>query len=209
VAHVVITQRPGRRPWDRLIVTSAVVGLVFGPLDLAGQVHTPYPYANLFNSPAVWAALAYVVGRWATELTQAAVGAVVALVVAVEAYYVADVFFRGANTSNLWSTTAVVWLALGVGGGVVFGLAGALSRRAPSWTAAIAAATLPAVFLAEAARSARTDFGGPGWVALLVVVAVAAMLWVLRGAGRSEVQRTLLCVAAWTALGFLAYLPFG
>ena len=56
-----------------------VAGLLLGPLDLAGQVHSPYPYANLFNSPAVWAAAALVFGRWATNLVPAIVGAVVVL----------------------------------------------------------------------------------------------------------------------------------
>ena len=58
-----------------------MAGALIGPLDLAGQVHSPYPYANVFNSPAVWAAAVFVFGRWATDVVPALVGAIVVMVV--------------------------------------------------------------------------------------------------------------------------------
>lgn len=191
-----------------VIGTSAVIGVLFGPLDLAGQVHTPYPYANLFNSPAVWAAVAFFIGRWVGRVAPAVVGAVVGLAIAVESYYAADIVFRGADTSNLWSGVAMVWLALAVGAGVVFGTAGALSTRAGTWTAAVTAAVLPAVFLAEAAHEATTSREA-NWMVLLAVVATAMTWWLLRRADRATIARTILCIAGWTLLGFIAYLPFG
>jgi hypothetical protein len=72
-------------------VVAVVAGFVLGPLDLWGQVNTSYPWAHLFNSPAVWTAAAFAYGRWVRELPAAAVGAVIVLVVGVEAYYLADV----------------------------------------------------------------------------------------------------------------------
>jgi hypothetical protein len=199
-------QRPKR--WAVVGAVALVAGLLLGPLDLAGQVHSPYPYANLFNSPAVWAAAAFVFGRWATNLVPAIVGAVVVMVVGVETYYAADVLVRGANVSNLWSTVAFLWLALGIGAGVTFGAAGALSTRTGSWLGAAASATLPAVFASEAAHEATTS-REVGWIVLLVGVGAATTLWLLRRADRTAVARTMLCLAGWTTAGFVAYLPFG
>ena len=185
-----------------------MAGALIGPLDLAGQVHSPYPYANVFNSPAVWAAAVFVFGRWATDVVPALVGAIVVMMVGVETYYAADVVARGANVSNLWSTVALVWLVLGVGAGVSFGAAGALSARTGTWAGSAASATLPAVFVSEAAHEANTS-RDVGWIVLVIVVAVVTTLGLLRLADRASVQRTMLCLAAWSALGFVAYLPFG
>ncbi len=201
------TDRRTRR-WGTILITATVAGVLLGPLDLAGQIHSPYPYANLYNSPAVWAAAAFMFGRWATDLVPAVVGAVVVMVVAVETYYGADVLVRDANASNLWSTVAIVWLALGIGAGVSFGAAGALSIRTGTWTGAAASATLPAVFVSEAAHEATTS-GDVGWIVLLNVVATVTTVWLLRRADRNSVARTMLCLAAWSAVGFVAYLPFG
>ncbi len=196
------------RRWVAVLVTATVAGALLGPLDLAGQVHSPYPYANVFNSPAVWAAAAFVFGRWATDIVPAVGGAVVVMVVGVETYYATDVLVRGANASNLWSTVALVWLVLGVGAGVSFGAAGALSARTGTWAGSAASATLPAVFVSEAAHEAITS-GDVGWIVLMIVIAALTTLWLLRRADRTSVQRTTLCLAAWSALGFVAYLPFG
>ena len=89
------------------ILVAVVVGALLGPFVLAGQVHAPYPLANLFNSPAVWAAAAFGFGVWAQSRMRAAVvGAIVMEVVAVMAYYLADVLVRGSDASILVSTTA-------------------------------------------------------------------------------------------------------
>jgi hypothetical protein len=199
-----------RRPrgWGVVLAVALVAGVLLGPLDLAAQVHSPYPYANLFNSPAVWAAAAFMFGRWAADLVPAVVGAVVVMVVGVESYYATDVLLRHANASNLWSTVAVVWLVLGIGAGMTFGAAGALSTRTGSWTGAAASATLPAVFVAEAAHEAATS-RDVGWIVLLIVTATATTLWLLRRADRTSIGRTMLCLAGWSAAGFAAYLPFG
>ena len=201
-----VNQQP--RQWTTVLVVALIAGALLGPLDLAGQVHTPYPFANLFNSPAVWAAAAFMFGRWANDLVPAVVGAVVVMVVAVETYYAADVLSRDANTSNLWSTVAFVWLALGIGAGVSFGAAGALSTRTGTWTGAAASATLPAVFASEAVHEATTS-RDVGWIVLLIVIAAATTLWLLRQAERTSAARTMLCLAGWSVAGFVAFLPFG
>ena len=183
-----------------MLIVALVAGVLLGPLDLAGQVHSPYPYANLFNSPAAWAAAAFVFGRWAVDLVSAVVGAVVVMVVGVETYYATDVLVRDANVSNLWSSVAFVWLVLGIGAGVSFGAAGALSSRAGSWAGAASSATLPAVFLAEAAHEASTSRDA-GWIVLLIVAATATTLWLLRRADRTsielQVSDTVLAMSCW------------
>lgn len=190
------------------MVVCVLTGVLFGPLDLVGQVYTPYPFANLFNSPAVWTVPAFFIGRWVANIGRAVLGAVVASVVAVEMYYVADVVFHDANAENLWSTVAAFWLALGLGAGVVFGTAGALSASAGPAISWIATAILPAVFFAEACHEA-TRSREADWIAVLAVVGVVILTGLLWGRDRYTVARTLVGVAAWTVLGFVAYLPFG
>jgi len=51
--------------------------------------------------------------------------------------------------------------------------------------------------------------GVVGAVETLAVVAAVTAGWLLHRADRVTVVRTLLCVAGWTFLGFVAYLPFG
>jgi hypothetical protein len=140
------------RRWWWLV--AVVAGLVLGPLDLWGQVNTSYPWAHLFNSPAVWAAAAFAYGRWIRELPAAAVGAVIVLVVGVEAYYLADVLIRDASRSNLTSSTAAVWLAAGVVAGLVFGTAGRCAAETSGWRAVLGRAALPAIF----GRGGRPQF---------------------------------------------------
>jgi Family of unknown function (DUF6518) len=97
---------------------------------------------------------------------------------------------------------------LGVGAGVTFGVAGALSVRTGTWAGSAASAALPAVFVSEAGHEATTS-GDVGWIVLVMVITAVTTLWLLRRADRISVQRTMLCLAAWSALGFVAYLPFG
>ena len=135
----------------RCVLVAVAVGALFGPFVLAGQVHAPYPLANLFNSPAVWAAAAFGFGVWAQSRMRAAVlGAIVMEVVAVMAYYLADVMVRGSDASILVSTTALAWVVLGIGAGAIFGAAGAAVDHPSNVIRAVGIALLPAVFLAEA-----------------------------------------------------------
>lgn len=190
-------------------VVAVVAGLVLGPLDLWGQVNTAYPWAHLFNSPAVWAAAAFAYGRWVRQLPLAVVGAVIVLVVGVEAYYLADVLLRDASRSNLTSPTALVWLAAAVVAGVVFGVAGSWAAETSGWRAVLGRAALPAIFGAEAVHNLLRLANEPPdgrpedlaqfavWLALL---SVAALVATTRGADR----RTALQVIAAAAVAAAA-----
>jgi hypothetical protein len=193
----------GRRRWWWLVAIGA--GLLLGPLDLWGQVNTPYPWANLFNSAAVWAAAAFAYGRWARELPVAAVGGVIMLAIGVEAYYLTDVLVRDANSSNLTSPTAFVWLIGGVAAGVVFGVGGTWAAGTAGWRAVVGRAALPSIFGAEAVDKLlrRDDESGAGvpddlgqFALLLALLGIASLVATTRGIER----RAAIQVAAVTAV---------
>jgi hypothetical protein len=188
-------------------------GGLLGPLDLAGQVHAPYPVAHLFNSPAVWAAAAFMFGWWARELVASITGAVIVLVVGVEAYYLADVLVRGASRSNLTSSAALAWLGAGVVAGVVFGTAGSWASERSGWRAMAGRAALPSVFGSEAvynlARIVTEPAGGRPddlgqFAVLLLVLALLVLTVVLRGIPRPMVVRVIAAVAGAAAVIGLA-----
>lgn len=198
----------------RCVLVAVALGAVFGPLDLAGQVHAPYPLANLFNSPAVWAAAAFGFGVWAGLRMRAVVGAIVMEVVAVVAYYLADVAFRGSNVSIVVSKTAMVWVVLGIGAGAIFGAAGAAVDDESRMRRAVGTALLPAVFLAEAShqviRRLTTDPDSRpddlvSTAIMMAVLGAATLIWLLRGrtpAQRAETLGVTLAMAAVGAAGF-------
>ena len=195
-------ERSLRRWWWLVAV---VAGLLLGPLDLWGQVNAPYPWANLFNSPSVWAAAAFAYGRWLHGRRAAPVGAVIVLVVGVEAYYLADVLVRDASRSNLTSSTAAVWLTAAVVAGTVFGVAGSWARQRRGWRAVLGRACLPAVFGAEAVRNlVRLASESPDerpddlaqFAALLAALSITSLVVLCLGAER----RTALQVVAATAI---------
>lgn len=183
------------------VLVPVAVGLALGPVDLLLQHVLPYPFANLANSPAAWALVAFAVGwfvpaqrRWGPALA-----GTVTLLLAVEGYYLTAVLAQGDDPSTLADTTAQVWCGLAVGAGVVFGTAGAWARSAYPWRGPLGTAAAVGVLLAEAWLDlART--GGLGAAAdasyrhdlvqtalvLLVLAGLAAVL-----TGRSARQRVL------------------
>ena len=203
-------RRSALRRWWWVVAVAA--GLVLGPLDLWGQVNTPYPWAHLFNSPAVWAASAFAYGRWVRELPAAAVGAAIVLVVGVEAYYLADVLVRDASPSNLTSSTAFVWLVAAVVAGSMFGVAGSWGAETSGWRAVLGRAALPAIFGAEAVHNVVRLANEPAdgrpedlgqFAVLLAVLGIAALVATTRGGGR----RTAVQVIVATALASAAVGP--
>ena len=195
----------GRARWTALLLPVAV-GLVLGPLDLLLQHVLSYPFANLANSPATWALVAFAVGwsvrggsRWWPP-----VAGTVAMLLAVESYYLAAVVALGDDVSTLTNGAALVWLALGVGAGVVFGTAGAWARSGHVWRGPVGTAAAVGVLLAEGLLDVARAVGAgadPAWrqdllqtaVVLVVLAAVAAVL-----TGRSARQRL---VGSLLALG--------
>ncbi|BCJ38822.1 hypothetical protein Athai_63250 [Actinocatenispora thailandica] len=185
------------------LLVAALAGLLLGAVDLAGQLLLPYPWANLANSPAVWAAAAFALGAWVRGgPTRAVPAGIVLLLVAVEGYYVAATLVLGDDLANLWSPATVVWLAAAVLAGLVFGPAGAAWRADRWWPATVAVALLGAVFVAEAGREFRAGHVPTG--TMLTVLGLALVLLLGRSARQRLVALAVLVPIA--ALGAAAYL---
>lgn len=198
--------------WCVLVAVAA--GALFGPLVLAGQVNAPYPLANLFNSPAVWAAAAFGFGVWAQRRMRAVFGAILMEVTAVMAYYIADVVVRNSQASIIVSTTALAWVVLGIGAGVIFGTAGAAVNDPSRLRRAVGTALLPAVFLAEAShqmiRHVTTDPAGRphdliSISIMMAALAATALIWLLHGRTSAERAYTFGLAVAVAAVGSVAY----
>ncbi|MBB3327599.1 DUF6518 family protein [Microlunatus antarcticus] len=201
-----VDHQPTRRPRSRWtsVLVPVVVGLVLGPLDLLLQHVLPYPFANLANSPAAWALVAFAVG-WSDRIRGRwwpAVAGVLTLLLAVEGYYATAVVALGDDVSTLTNGSALLWLALAVAAGAVFGTAGAWARSAHPWRGPVGTAAAVAVLLAEAwlDLTRLSDAGGDvayrhdlaqTAVVLLVLAALVAVL-----AGRSARQRIIGSVIA-------------
>lgn len=194
------------------VLTAVVAGVLLGAVDLLLQRSLPYPWANLANSSAVWAVGAFAIGWWLRRgVWRSAVAGVVLLVVAVEAYYVAAAVVLHDDVAVLWSAVAAVWMGFGVLAGVVFGVAGGLSRDGRGWVRVVATALPGAVLLAEAAVLARRPGGDGGdgrWTAVIeAVLGVALILALSRGAGTR--LRVLAAGIGLAVLGFGAFLAAG
>jgi Family of unknown function (DUF6518) len=198
----------------RIVLIAVTVGALFGPLDLAGQVHAPYPFANLFNSPAVWAAAAFGFGMWARGRKRAVFGAIMMEVVAVIFYYIADVVVRGSNSSIIVSTTALAWIVLGIGAGAIFGAAGATVDDQSRVRRAVGNGLLPGVFLAEGShqmiRHLTTDADSRpddlvSIAILMTALAAFALIWLLHRQPSADRARTLGVTFAVAAVGGVAY----
>lgn len=195
-------QRPRPR-WTSALVP-VVVGLALGPVDLLLQHVLPYPFANLANSAAVWALVAFAVG-WSDRIRgrwwPAAAGTLT-LLLAVEGYYATAVLVLGDDVSTLTNQAAVLWLGAAVVAGVVFGTAGAWARSAHPWRGPAGTAAAIGVLLSEAwlylARAARVgddaayrqELAQTALVLLVLAVATAVL------AGRTARQRVVGAVLA-------------
>ncbi|MEV4714097.1 DUF6518 family protein [Micromonospora sp. NPDC049374] len=201
-------------PDNRQVALAAVLGgLLLGCLDFIWIKYVPYPVGDLGNSSAVWAVAAFFFGLWVRSgRLRAAVGAAVALVVAVPGYYATAALVQGDDWAVLWAPTSLLWMCFGVLAGVLFGVAGVWAHR-PGWQQIVGPALPAAVLFAEAGleirRIGHPNYGDdPIWDAL---IRIALGLLVLALAGRTNRQRALaLAVALPLALaGFAAFLLAG
>ncbi|MEV4704580.1 DUF6518 family protein [Actinoplanes sp. NPDC049316] len=114
---------------DRHATVPLLCGVALGIVDFAAQKLLPYPWANLANSSAVWAVLAFAMAyALRGSVLRSVVGAIVMLVVAVPAYYLTATAVQDDALSNVWATTALLWMFFGVLAGAVFGVAAAWAR---------------------------------------------------------------------------------
>ncbi|WP_051808379.1 DUF6518 family protein [Actinoplanes subtropicus] len=165
------------------MVITPVAGLLLGFLDFVWIKYVPFPFGGLGNSPAVWAVAAFLLtwrARWRVWPSAAAGAAM--LVIAVPAYYVAAYLIQHDELGNAYNATALVWMALGVAVGAVFG-AGGYFARTPGRSRIVAIFLPGGVLLAEAAVVA-TRAGQRSYAVLLVVLALVVTVLVRRRAVR-------------------------
>ena len=186
-------------------IVAPIAGLLLGFVDFVWIKYVPFPLGGLGNSMAVWAVAAFLVtwrARW--SLRASAIGAVVMLVVAVPAYYIAAAMIQNDDLANAYAWSALVWMGMGLVAGVIFGAAGHLART-PGRFQAVAAALPGAVLFAEAAVELRR-VGHPSYgvadplafAAVLVALGLAVTLLVAR-------RRTQLLTLPLAALGFVLF----
>lgn len=194
------------RPTPVVLGVALAAGAALGAVDLLGQLTLPYPWADLANSPAVWALAAFGLGLWVRAgALRCVVAGVLLLVVAVVVYYLAAAAVLHDRADNAVSAFGLAWAASGVLAGCAFGLAGHLRAGRGSWPAALGAALPAAVLLAEAAQRAVRPHHGAGDATVAVIEAVLAV--VVAAAGRDA--RGRLAAAAFAvplaAPGWLAF----
>ncbi|MEV6630340.1 DUF6518 family protein [Actinoplanes sp. NPDC051470] len=151
-----------------MVIVAPVAGLLLGFLDFVWIKFVPFPFGGLGNSIAVWAVAAFLL-TWSRRrpMGPSIAGAVVMLVVAVPAYYVAAALIQGDDWSNIWAVTSFLWMGLGVVAGVVFGAGGVLARS-PGRLRLPALGLPAAVLVAEAILR-------PGDLAYVVVLVLLAL----------------------------------
>jgi hypothetical protein len=181
-------------------VVSILAAVLLGVVDLLLQKSLPYPWANLANSSAVWAVLAFTIGYWVRAPWWRAAGAgVVLLVLAVPSYYVAATLIQDDDLANVWSATSLLWMFFGLVAGALFGVAGSWARTS-GWRQLVGIAMPGAVLFAEAILL----FAGRRATAVIeLVLGVAVILLVGRG-----IRQRLGALALAVPLGLLGFAAF-
>lgn len=187
-----------------MVIIAPVAGLLLGFLDFVWIKYVPSPFGGLGNSMAVWAVAAFLLTlRTRRGLAASAVGGAVMLVVAVPAYYVAAWLIQHDDLANAYASSALLWMAMGVLAGAVFGAGGYLARR-PGRLQRAATALPGAVLFAEAAiqlrRVGEPSYGVAGPVGLAVILVVLGVL---------VSRRSLLLTIPLAALGFVLFTVTG
>lgn len=154
--------------WPRAaaaVPISAAAGVLLGVGDLWWNIDSPGPWATVANSCAGWAIAPFVLGAFLTLVLRtgaatAAVGGVVMLGVAVEAYYVAGVVRLGDDPSIVTSPVAHYWLVLAVLVGSTLGVAGSWAAGRSGWPAVVGTAAGAAILLGDALQLWQLSYGG-------------------------------------------------
>jgi hypothetical protein len=162
-------------------------GFLLGFLDFVWIKYVPFPFGGLGNSIAVWAVAAFLLTFFSRRpMPHAVLGAIIFLVTAVPSYYTAAALIQNDDWSNLYALPSLLWMALAVIAGALFGTGGVLARTPSRWQIP-ASALPPAILFAEATLQlarlpARTrDLPETvAYAALLAALALAITLIIAR-----------------------------
>jgi hypothetical protein len=181
------------------LAVAVAAGLVTGALTLAGQAVLPTEANRLANSGAIWVTVAFALGWRTPSDVFAALAGLLALVAALVGYFVAAAI---AN-AGVSASTVAIWVGVALVGGPVFGIAGRWRAAAPGWRAAVAAAALGAVYLAEGLWTVWVipHMALAGWVGVIVGCLVTLLL------ASDRATRTRACILLFplTLLGVAGY----
>ena len=184
-------------------VLAIAIGLTVGASTSSLQAHLGSPWASLVNAASPWLTPAFLLGLLAARPRPAAViGLVVCLSELIGYYVTAEL--RGFPAGH---GILVFWGACAVLGGPIFGGAGWAARHGPARFAGLAAATVPAAFLAEAvvAYGIRLHYGSSA--ALFAAIGFAAATVAAFRSRRPEL--VAIGLVPVFALGVLAELALG
>ncbi|MBB2903032.1 hypothetical protein FHR75_003868 [Kineococcus radiotolerans] len=185
---------------------AVLIGVGWGAATSGLQTVLPWPFAGLANAVGPWVAPAFLVGAWSRRPWAAVLAGVLVCFGEVAGYYAVS----AARGFGVNPATVVMWTATGVLGGPVLGMAGWCWRRArPSRVAALGAALLGGVFLAEGAVTygVYLRYTGDAVVFCVLGAVLVAVLGATASAARAGGARArgVGAAAAW----LLLVLPLG
>jgi hypothetical protein len=185
-----------------------VAGVLLGALDFVWIKYVPFPFGGLGNSIAVWAVAAFLLtflSRW--TLPVGVLGAIVCLVLAVPSYYLAATLIQNDDPANMYDAVALLWMALGVVAGAVFGAAGVLART--TGFLRTAAGAMPGAVLFAEATMQLGRIGNPDYdtadltTYAAVLIASGVTLTVLVNRSWRRRGLALLLALPLTAVGYV------
>jgi hypothetical protein len=184
-------------------LVAVVVGLIVGVSTSVLQTYLDRPWASLVNAASPWLAPAFLLGLLVPRLRAAVVGGLVVCLSELVGYYV-TAELRGFPAG---SSLLVFWGACAVIGGPIFGGAGWAARHGPERFAGLAAATLPAAFLAEAVMAYAIRLGYDSSAVLFGAIGIVLAVVLALRSGRPA--RVAAGLVPMFVLGVIAELALG
>ena len=187
------------RGWILATVAASGAGLALGVLTNLAQGWLPGEWNQIANSGAVWSVVAFVAGALPAgrvSLPAAAVAGLCAESGLVVGYYGYAEFGRDGMGSLL---APLVWLAMAVISGPIFGIAGAWWRNGRTgMRRVLGLAAVAGLFGSEGLHYAWTlHYGAQAWTCLAIFLVVPLL-------ARSHAERVLTLLAA-ISLSLIAY----
>ncbi|GAA4621928.1 DUF6518 family protein [Cellulomonas oligotrophica] len=185
----------------RAAAAALALGLAVGVATSFLQTWLPAPFTALANGVAPWLVAPFVVGlRLARGWWSAPLLGVLACVAQVAGYYLTS-DLRGFAVGSAF---VVVWTVAGVVGGAAFGAAGLLHRAAQGRLVGLGAATVGAVWGAEALVTFTIVLGYHREAVVHAAVGLALLL--LLAGSRRQIRPALAWLVPILALGALPFL---
>ena len=176
----------------------AAIGLSVGAVTLVMQHHLAPPWSSLVNSASPWVAAVFVIGAISPTLRGAAWAGLVTCMLEVISFYGLAVL-EGHSQGDL---RPLFWSIFAIAGGPAFAVAGWTWWRGTGWPAALAAAALPAAWVAEGLVFFQLEWHRPGSATLFILIGGAAfLLLAMRGRRYEQAAGGLLLMVPLGIVG--------